>query len=70
MGWIDIERTLRIILRYNKDIPIIFEPDFNYGNIEYIKEGIIWIDELIDEIRSEEDGIYEKIYDVVRRKAL
>jgi sugar phosphate isomerase/epimerase len=52
-GWIDIEETLRIVLNYNGNIPIVFEPDFNYGGIEYAEEGIDWINELIYELTSD-----------------
>ncbi|RKD32309.1 sugar phosphate isomerase/epimerase family protein [Thermohalobacter berrensis] len=46
-GWIDIEETLNIVLNYNNKIPVIFEPDFEYCDIEYAQEGIEWVNELV-----------------------
>ncbi|EOC99300.1 sugar phosphate isomerase/epimerase family protein [Caldisalinibacter kiritimatiensis] len=46
-GWIDIENTLKLVLSYNRDINIVFEPDFNYGDIKYAQEGINWVNELV-----------------------
>ncbi|AFS77300.1 hypothetical protein Curi_c02200 [Gottschalkia acidurici 9a] len=46
-GWIDIEETLNLALNYNKDIYIIFEPNFEYKGEKYFEEGINWVNEII-----------------------
>ena len=47
-GWIDIEKTLNLALNYNKDIYIIFEPNFEYKGEKYFEESISWVNEIIE----------------------
>ncbi len=51
-GWIDIERTLNLVLGYNIDIPIVFEPDFTYGDKKYAQEGINWVNDIISSMTN------------------
>lgn len=47
-GWIDIEKSLDMIKEQNREIPIIFEPNFNYGGEEYFSEGISWVNSIME----------------------
>jgi sugar phosphate isomerase/epimerase len=47
-GWIDIERSLEIIKDQNREIPIIFEPNFSYSGEEYFSEGINWVNSIME----------------------
>lgn len=47
-GWIDIQKAVNIIKEENRDIPIIFEPNFTYRGEEYFSEGIDWVNHLME----------------------
>ena len=50
-GWIDIEKILKLALSYNKDIYIIFEPNFKYRGEEYFQEGVSWINNIVSDFK-------------------
>lgn len=50
-GWIDIEETLTLSLSYNEDIYIIFEPNFEYKDEEYFKEGVTWVNDIVSNFK-------------------
>ena len=49
-GWINIEKTLKKILEYRSDIPIIFEPDFKYEGKAHGQEGILWVEDIVNRL--------------------
>ncbi|OHW61948.1 xylose isomerase-like TIM barrel [Andreesenia angusta] len=46
-GWIDIEKSIEIIKEQKREIPIIFEPNFDYSGEEYFSEGLDWVNNII-----------------------
>lgn len=50
-GWIDIEETLNLGLFYNKDMYIIFEPNFEYRGREYFEEGVNWVNDIVSNFK-------------------
>ncbi len=50
-GWIDIEETLKLALSYNKDIYIIFEPNFEYKDEKYFEDGVNWINNIVSDFK-------------------
>ena len=51
-GWIDIEKTLSLALSYNKDVYIIFEPNFKYRDQDYFEEGVSWVNDIVSGFKS------------------
>ena len=51
-GWVDIKKTLEIILSHNKDCDIIFEYNHTYyDNIPgEVKEGMEWVREIVSNV--------------------
>lgn len=56
-GWIDIEKSLRILLRDNYDLPIIAEPDYIFSDLKYVEEGMKWVNNLTYQILSEDASV-------------
>ncbi|HHT9118435.1 MAG TPA: sugar phosphate isomerase/epimerase family protein [Candidatus Hypogeohydataceae bacterium YC38] len=50
-GWIDIKRTLEVVLGHNKEIKIIFEYSVD-GMSDEIKEGFQWVRGIVDRFKS------------------
>lgn len=55
-GWIDIETSLRILLKDNYDLPIIAESDYRFSDLEYFEEGMKWVNKLIYQILNENNA--------------
>lgn len=51
-GWIDIKKTLEIILSHNKNCDIVFEYNQSYYDKipEEVKEGMEWVREIVNRI--------------------
>jgi sugar phosphate isomerase/epimerase len=49
-GWIDIKKTLEIILSHNKECDIVFEYNRTYYDKipKEVKEGMEWVKEIVD----------------------
>jgi sugar phosphate isomerase/epimerase len=47
-GWIDIKKSIDIIKSQNRDIPIIFEPNFTYKGEDFFSEGIDWVNHIME----------------------
>ena len=50
-GWIDIERVINLSLSYDEDMNILFEPNFEYRDQEYFEQGVIWVNELVNDFK-------------------